>query len=796
MNSSIHLYHWYRKAIFRAIRLLALFFVSSIVFIDITNGRYLEYSLFFLSIFLMWEVFFRYKISAYHPKISIKENHNKKYENSMTMPALYATTIHSDMKEIIQELIKYKQVQYLLQKAAIATQELKLLSTMQKKDVVEMAAVLSEDSGGKYITTMDIFCAYLLICEKETKLLFDKKIKDYDLFAILKFARSQFSSEENPKKYSVVFDGSGIGEFFVVGWTPETKKYTQDITSTALLKKPLLLGRENEFKTLTQTLMKKDSNNVLLVGERGVGKETIIESLAYESFVGSLHGDLNHHRIYELLTGLLLAGAKERSELEMRLQNIVNEISHAGNVILYIPEFQNIVGASSYGLDISGTLLPYLKGGHMPIVASITGANYKVYMEKSPLLDVFQTILINEPEKDLCIEMLLRKTYQLESSYDVIFSYKSIVAALEHAKHYVQDGALPGSASILLEDTANIFSKTAKSKKIISEEDLIQIVENKTHVTLSAPKKEEKDLLLHLEDKLHERIIDQEDAISAISESMRRLRSGITQQDKPISFLFLGPTGVGKTETAKALAALYYGGEKNMLRFDMSEYSSEDGMKRLLGALPGEGEERGELTEQVRDNPYSLVLLDEFEKANPQILNLFLQVLDDGRLTDNKGNTISFINSIIIATSNAGSEFIRQELDKGVPSDETFQKKLLDHLQKNNIFRPELLNRFDAVIVYKPLGEKEVVEVIKLMLKKVTKKMQDKDITLLFDDTVISKIAKEGMDKQFGARPIERYIQNNIEDLLAQKMLKDEVQRGNTVAFSVGQDYNFTTTVS
>jgi ATP-dependent Clp protease ATP-binding subunit ClpA len=290
---------------------------------------------------------------------------------------------------------------------------------------------------------------------------------------------------------------------------------------------------------------------------------------------------------------------------------------------------------------------------------------------------------------------------------------------------------------------------------------------------------------MHLEDRLHERVIEQDEAITAISESLRRVRSGMLTSERPVSFLFLGPTGVGKTETAKTLADYYYKGEKNMIRLDMSEYTDEDGVRRLLGSPPGAGDERGELTDKIHDNPASLILLDEFEKANPKIHNLFLQVLDDGRLTDNKGVTVSFRNAIIIATSNAGSEFIREEVEKGTKIDKTFQKQLLEYLQTKNIFKPELLNRFDDVITFKPLDDTQVIQVVNLMLAALTKSLDDQDIKIVFEPAVIEKISKEGFDVEFGARPLRRYIQDNIEDLIAQRKLTKELDRGKTGIFSI-----------
>jgi len=413
-------------------------------------------------------------------------------------------------------------------------------------------------------------------------------------------------------------------------------------------------------------------------------------------------------------------------------------------------------------------------------------------MEKNPLKEVFTVISLSEPERDSAIQMVLGEARNIEKEYSVILSYRAIVSAIELAGRFTQDEVLPGSAIALLGDVSNAVAKSSDRKmyerthhKIVLEEDVVKRVEKMSHVAIALPTGQEIQTLLHLEDKLHQRVIAQDEAIKLVSEAMRRLRSGMTTSERPISFLFLGPTGVGKTETAKSLADFYYGGENHMIRFDMSEYTGEDGLRRLLGAAPGEGNERGELTDKVHDNPSSLILLDEFEKANPQIHNLFLQVLDDGRLTDNKGTTVSFRNSIIIATSNAGSEFIREELDKGVKLDKSFQSKLLDNIESKGIFKPELLNRFDDVVVFRSLGQEQISQVVKLMLEQLKKEMEEQDIKLYFDDAVVAKVAEEGFDKEFGARPLRRYIQDTIEDILAQKKLTGEITRGKTVTFSL-----------
>jgi ATP-dependent Clp protease ATP-binding subunit ClpC len=694
------------------------------------------------------------------------------------------------------------QVKLFMQKANIATSDVPLKDIA--KDVLSQSAFeTSQTFKGKFVTTLDVFVAYLLLIEDEDRILFAKQLKTLDVYNILFWVRMQYPYEETPKKLQVHFWGGGIGDAFVSGWTPETAKYTTNFTSLAIEKEPLIRGREGEFKAILESFMKAENNNVLLIGDAGAGKENLVRSVAHHSFMGNLGKYLNYKRVFLLMVGALTAGASSRSDLELRLQNIIAELSHANDVILYIPDFQNIIGGSAYNLDLSGALLPYLKNGSMPIIASMTIGNFKTYMAKNALREAFTIIQLNEPKNETALQMVLGEAERIEDRYGVILSYRAISSSVELADRFFPDDVLPGSAVLLLENVANtvalsadhpFFEKTRR--KMVIDDDVVRKVEETKHVAIGTPTDAEIELLLHLEDKLHERVIAQGEAVKAVAEAMRRVRSGMLNSERPTSFLFLGPTGVGKTETAKTLAEIYYGGEDTMIRLDMSEYTDEDGVRRLLGAPPGEGSEAGELTDKVHDHPSALLLLDEFEKANPKIHNLFLQVLDDGRLTDNKGNTVSFRNSIIIATSNAGSEFIRQELAKAAEEgkkdglaarkfDKEFHKKLLDHLQTQNIFKPELLNRFDAVITFKPLGPEEMSVVTKLMLDNLAKNMQEQDIALQFDDAVIEKICQEGFDQEFGARPLRRYIQDTVEDLIAQKKLSKELDRGKTGTFSL-----------
>ncbi|MGH7245993.1 MAG: AAA family ATPase, partial [Candidatus Levyibacteriota bacterium] len=674
------------------------------------------------------------------------------------------------------------QAQCILHKIAVTEKELPIIP-LPSQDLISYAFSVAKSVNGLYVTTMDVLVAYLLITEQQTKLLLNKKIKPEELMIILNWARMDYPDEEKNKK-TPHFYGEGIGEELINGWTPETQKYTKDFTKYSLLERPLLIGREKEFQHIIETLSKKQNNNILLVGDLGVGKENMVEALAYDSFSSMLSAQLNHKRILEIMLGSFLAGVSGTGALQERLGSIIKEVSHAGNVILYIPEFQNVMGSTSFHVDLSAALLPYLRDDTIPVIASISIADHKNYIEKNPLREVFEVIQVTEPDTPTSMHMVFEKAEDIEKKEKVIISFPAVSQAVNLAKRYVHTSSLPGSAITLLEDVSHAvgvsqissFGKT--KRKIVLGEDVIKKVEQTTGMAISMPETKEKDLLLHLEDKMHERVIGQDEAIIAISEAMRRARSGLSSPTKPISFLFLGPTGVGKTETAKALAALYFGNENAMLRFDMSEYNISSSIYRLLGS-PGNG--HGELTEKVYDHPFSLILLDEFEKAHPDILNLFLQVLEDGRLTDSTGKTVSFADTIIIATSNAGSEYIREHVGKGEKIDKIFQENLLNTLQTAGVFKPELLNRFDGIISFTPLSPEDLKQVARLLLNSVAMQMKQQDIVLSFDEKVIQKIITEGYNNDFGARPLRRYIQDHIEDLLAKNILQEKMQAGSHI---------------
>lgn len=784
MKTLARFYHWYNNLLTEVVRILLFILLIGLVIFSYVYKIYPNIFITLFGLFIILEVYFYQKIAKYTPIQHISDNSENIYD-SFSLEALSLLEMNTNSENIITHLLKLPQISFIVAKCDASEKEIPI-KNVDKNELAKSAFELAKALNAKYVTTIDIFGAYLSLTESQSKFLFNKKLKEEDLKNILLWASTTYSNEEAEKRSHFSFAGEGFAEDWVYGWTLETKKYAVDLTKEFINQgEPVV--RINEYNQLIEALSK--SSSVVLVGDVGAGKDSIVRYFAVESYMGRLSGSLYHQRVYRLMVDALLSGANDQGELEERLNLTMQELSHSGNIIIYIPELQNLLGSKSFDLDISGAILPYLQNKNIKIIASVTPASYKRFVEPNKtLLDTLTVVTFSQIPNEELLDILFAKSSEIEAINNVAFSYRSVLAAVQYSKNYSKERVEPGSAIVLLEDSANAVHLAGKA--IVEEQDILSQVKKKVHVEIGEPKQVEKTLLLNLEAEIHKRIIDQEEAVSAISEAIRRLRAGLKTASKPISFLFLGPTGVGKTETAKALADIYFGAKERLIRLDMSEFAGEDGEKRLLGAPPGEGDEKGQLTEAIYDNPYSLVLLDEFEKADQEILDLFLQVFDDGRLTDNKGKTVSFVNSIIISTSNAASEFIREQVANGVVIDKNFKTKLIEFVETKGIFKPELLNRFDDIIVFKPLGEAEILQIVKLMLTDITKNLKEKDISVMFKEPVIQKIVSEGFDRDFGARPLKRYIADNIEDLIAQKLLKDEIKRGDKIIINLDKQGN------
>lgn len=564
--------------------------------------------------------------------------------------------------------------------------------------------------------------------------------------------------------------------------TPYLDQFSEDLTKLARAGYLFpCIGRDEEFEQIFR-VFEGSRDGVLLLGNPGVGRTTIIEGLAQRMVEESVPESLQDKRLVKISLSQLISGVTPAMAQE-RFLLIVNEVAQSRNIVVVIEDLHNAVGISGEGsnLDLSEVFAEILKKNLFLVVATSTPTDYTEYIERRSIGEVFQSIKVKELELNDAIQVLEAKSGPIEYKNNVYFSYDSIEKAAVLSDKYIHDQYLPEKALTILESVAVKVSKERGPQSIITAEDVAVIIADQTGIQVKKVTQSEADKLLNLEQEIHARVVGQEEAVKMVSASLRRSRAELRDEKRPISsMLFLGPTGVGKTELAKTVAEVYFGGEEKMLRFDMSEYQEQSSIGRLLGTP----QSNGILTEAVRQNPFSLVLFDEVEKAHPDILNLFLQVMDDGRLSDGQGNTIDFTNTSVIMTSNAGAQIIQDEIRAGTVMEKIKERLINEELKTH--FRPELLNRFDGVIVFAPLTMTEVIAIARLLANKIIKKLQDKEIYLTISDAAIAELAELGYDPQFGARPLRRVIQERVDDLLANALLTGKVTRRDKIVLEPG----------
>lgn len=571
--------------------------------------------------------------------------------------------------------------------------------------------------------------------------------------------------------------------------TPYLNRFAEDLTYMSQMGYlDVTVGRDDEIKEIFRVIS-AGGRNVLLVGDYGVGKMSVIEGIAEKMILGDVPFKLYDKRLVRLSVSALLAGTTPSGAIE-RLIRIMNEIQRAGNVILFIHNIHELIGVSAggsegEGMDVSETLVEHLNGGNFFTLATISSEGYSRKVVSSSMASAFAKVDINEMTETQAIQVLESKVGGVEYKHKVFFSYDALEKAVKLSARFIQDDYLPGSALEMMREAAAYARSKKGDNSLVSADDVATVISQKTKIPVNAVSSDESSKLLRLEEEMHKRVIGQSEAVNAVANALRRARAEMRSQNRPIAnFLFLGPTGVGKTELAKTIAEIYFGGEQNVVRLDMSEYQDKASIYRLIGS-PGE-KGSGILTEAVRSKPFTLLLLDEIEKADPNVLNLFLQVMDDGRLTDSTGRTVDFTNVIIIATSNAGTAFVQTQINQGIPYDKILDQLLRGELAAN--FRPEFLNRFDGIILFRSLDRDSIKKIAGLMLKRVAKDLEKRGVGFEFGDGALEFLASVGYDPDFGARPMRRAIQEKIENKLAELILSGKLDRRDTIVVDADGD--------
>ena len=724
--------------------------------------------------------------------------------------------------------------------------------TPRSKRVIQTALAVASGLHHNYVGTEHLLIALLQDSDSyAVRMLNEIGARPDDIEQGIKsqFQGGSFGDENSFSKGGTAAASKG-------GKTDTLDKYGVDLTAKAKKGEiDPVIGRKKEIERVIQILSRRSKNNPCLIGEPGVGKTAVAEGLALKIANNDVPDLLQGKRVVALdLTGMV-AGTKYRGDFEDRIKNAIDEVKASGNVILFIDELHTIVGAGSAegSSDAANILKPSLARGDFQVIGATTLNEYRKYIEKDSALERrFQPVTVGEPTQEETIEILKGLRDRYEAHHKVKITDEAIETAVKLSSRYINDRFLPDKAIDLIDESASRvrlqnhtepddiktlekeierlesekssavneqrFEAAAKlrdeekamrekydkavsdwkshvggSVKQVTEEDIAQVVSGWTGVPVAQLTQEESERLLKMEEILHKRLIGQNEAVSAVARSIRRGRVGLKDPKRPIgSFIFLGPTGVGKTELCKALAEAMFGDENNMIRLDMSEFMEKHTVSKLVGSPPGYVgyDEGGQLTEQVRRKPYSVILFDEIEKAHPDVFNMLLQILDDGRLTDSQGRHVDFRNTIIIMTSNVGARYITQQNSKELGfafSEENSNNNDFEKIKETvmnelkNTFRPEFLNRVDDIIVFTKLSDTEIAQIAKLMLTSLTERLSDMDISISFSDEAVQHIAKVGFDPVYGARPLRRAISSNIEDAVSEEILKGNIKSGDKV---------------
>ncbi len=735
--------------------------------------------------------------------------------------------------------------------------------TPRTKRVIENAFREAKKLGSDFIGTEHLLIAIMKEPDSvAVRIMLDLNVNPQKLYnEMVKILNEEMQDGESAEKRSTS-QKQNLGSY---NQTQTLNQYGTDLTKQAIDGKlDPVIGRKEEIERVIQILSRRMKNNPCLIGEPGVGKTAVVEGLAEKIIAEDIPEQLKGKRVVTLDISSMVAGAKYRGDFEDRIKKCLNEVKKAGDVILFIDEIHTIVGAGSAegAVDAANILKPLLARGEIQLIGATTLNEYRKYIEKDSALERrFSPVTVNEPSKEETIQILEGIRDKYEAHHNVKITKEAIQSAVDLSIRYINDRFLPDKAIDLIDEAASKvrmkaytqpenlkklekeltsiekekeeaihaqdFEKAAalrdkqheKQEKLekekqkwenknrkevitLTEEDIAEVIASWTRIPVKKLTQDENEKLRNLEASLHERVVGQNEAVEAVAKAIRRGRVGLKDPNRPIgSFLFLGPTGVGKTELSKALAEALFGNEDAMLRIDMSEYMEGHSVSKLIGSPPGYVgyDEGGQLTEKIRRNPYSVILFDEIEKAHPDVMNMLLQILDDGRLTDSNGRHVNFKNTVIIMTSNVGARLITDKKTLGFTSKaneneestkeyEETKKDVMQELKRQ--FRPEFINRIDEIIVFHKLQKEELKQIVGIMLKQVEKRLQEQNIKIEIEEAVIDKIIEKGTDVNYGARPLKRTIQNLIEDKIAEGILDGTIKPNKKTTIKVDEEGN------
>lgn len=656
----------------------------------------------------------------------------------------------------------------------------------EAKAVLVEAYISARDAGRRAVGPIEIFLASYNADERLQDVLDAAGYPAAHVRHVANWVRLQEQLREEQTRFRMLArlkPDTAMNRSMTARQTPILDRFSEDLTRMARNGFiPPLIGRDREMAELLRAV-ESGRRSVALVGEPGVGKGALIEGLARRMVEEDVPEELFDRRLVSVNVAQLIA-AGDPGLAPQRLMSLLNEIAVSGNIILVMHGIESLVGAGGGGnLDLAEMLAAEVDKGYFLVIATVTPQAWTGYIERRTLGTKLIRVNVGEAEAEEAIKVLMARSGYIEYQNKVFFSYGALDKAVSLAGRYLREVRLPESALNVVKEAAVLAKRERGEQTLVTAEDVARVIHDKTNVPVEAVTKDESSKLLDMEQRLHGRVIGQDEAVKAVSQAMRRARAEVREGRRPIAnFLFLGPTGVGKTELSKALAAEYFGSEKMMIRLDMSEYQHPSAVSRIIGE-PGD-DRGGLLTEAVRKQPFTIVLLDELEKAHPDILTLFLQVMDDGRLTDGVGRTIDFTNVVLIATSNAGTQYIQDEVGKGTPL-ERIKTGLMEQ-ELRGVFRPEFLNRFDAVIVFKPLTLDDVSQIAHLLMGAMAKRLAEKGIGFRAEDEAVEELAQAGFDPIFGARPLKRVVQDRVENALADLLLRQGVNRKDTVVLKPG----------